>query len=87
MEVRRLTPEDAAVGHFVASGMIPGVPAAQVAAGLWSPEHPSSVKVDGKVAVFVALQNAPAPLAPVERTLEQIVKCVAGIVPRFDARV
>lgn len=45
---------------------------------------PRDVKVDGQVTVFVSLQNAPVPLEPVDRTLENIVKCVADIVPRFE---
>jgi hypothetical protein len=47
-------------------------------------EQARSVKVNGQVTVFVSLQNPPMPLEPVDRTLEQIVKCVANIVPRFD---
>jgi len=43
-----------------------------------------SVKVDGQVAVFISLQNAPVPREPVDLTLEKIVKTVADIIPRFD---
>jgi hypothetical protein len=49
-----------------------------------SEQQPRSVKVDGQVAVFVSLQNPLVPLEPIERTLEQLVKCVADIVPRFE---
>jgi hypothetical protein len=49
-----------------------------------SEQQPRSVKVDGQVTVFVALQNVAMPFAPVDRTLEQVVKCVADIVPRFE---
>jgi hypothetical protein len=85
MEVRRLTPEEAAEGRFEASCMIGGVPAAPDAPSPGPSEQQSrSVKVDGQVTFFVALKNAPMPLVPVERTLEQVVKCVASIVPRFE---
>jgi hypothetical protein len=43
-----------------------------------------TVKVDGQVTIFVSLKNSPMPSEPVERQLEQIIKCVANVVPRFD---
>ena len=43
-----------------------------------------TVKVNGQVTVFVSLKDSPMPNEPVERKLEQIIKCVADIVPRFD---
>lgn len=45
----------------------------------------SQVQVDGQVAVFVSLQDSTVPIEPVDRTLEQIVKCVADIVSRFES--
>lgn len=62
-----------------------GVSAASETAAPGSLEqHPPSVKVEGQVGVFVTLQNVPVPPEPVDRTLEQIVKCVANIIPPFD---
>jgi hypothetical protein len=42
------------------------------------------VEVDGQIAVFVALKDFSVPAAPVDILMEQIVKCVADILPRFD---
>jgi hypothetical protein len=50
------------------------------------PALQSDVPMKGKVAIYVTLQNVLVPRKPepVDLTLEQIVKCVADIVPRFD---
>jgi hypothetical protein len=62
--------------------------AAQNASAPALPEQqPGSVKVDGQVTVFVSLDDPPMPLEPIDLALEQIVKCVANIVPMFDALV
>ena len=44
----------------------------------------SDVQMKGKVAFFVTWKDVPVPHEPVDRTLEQIVKTAADIVPRFD---
>jgi hypothetical protein len=41
--------------------------------------------VNAQAQVFVTLQDVPVPREPVERTIEQIIKTVADVVPRFDA--
>jgi hypothetical protein len=43
-----------------------------------------SMSVDGQVTVFVALQNSPMPPEPVDVTMENIVKTVSDIIPRFE---
>ncbi len=43
-----------------------------------------SVNVNGEVMVVVSLQNVSMPLEPVDLTLENIIKAVANIVPRFE---
>jgi hypothetical protein len=45
---------------------------------------PGEVKVEGDVAVFVTLQDVAMPVTPVDRLLEDIVKTVADIIPRFE---
>jgi hypothetical protein len=52
-----------------------------------SEKQSPEVQVKGQATVFVAFQNVAMPREPVDRTLEQIVKCVADIIPRFDALV
>jgi hypothetical protein len=47
------------------------------------PINPENVKVDGDATVFVTLKNVAAP-DPVDRLLENLVKCVAGIVGDFE---
>jgi hypothetical protein len=42
------------------------------------------VEVNAQVTVFVTLQNVAMPRAPIDRTLELIVKCVADVIPRFE---
>lgn len=85
MEVRRLTAEeveetdgDSSGTHFTASVAF-NAPAPRSAE-----EKPRSVKVDGQVSVFISLDNVPMPLVPIERTVEQLVECVANIIPRFE---
>jgi len=46
---------------------------------------PENVKVEAQATVFVAFQNSVMPREPVDRTLEQMVECVARVVPRFDS--
>jgi hypothetical protein len=43
-----------------------------------------AVKVEAQAAVDVTWKDAPVPTEPVDMTLEQIVKAVADIIPRFD---
>lgn len=43
-----------------------------------------TMKVDGQVTLFISLKDSPVPNEPVEVKLEQVVKCVANIVPRFE---
>src|ERR1039457_177878 len=43
-----------------------------------------SVDVDAQASVYISWVEKFMPPEPVERTLENIVKCVADIVPRFD---
>jgi hypothetical protein len=81
MIVRRLTPEDLANPDRV--DLISEL-MAQEAQRQTTATQPTAVKVDGKVTVFVALQKAP-PLVPVERTLEQIINCLDGVITRFEA--
>jgi hypothetical protein len=42
------------------------------------------VDMHAQLSIFVALQDAAVPREPVERTLENIVKSVADVIPRFD---
>lgn len=44
----------------------------------------SNMQMYGKVAFYVTWKDIPVPLEPVERTLEQIIKTAANIIPRFD---
>lgn len=50
-----------------------------------NPMFQSDMKMKAKPAIYVAWKDIPMPQEPLDRTLEQIVKCVADIVPRFDA--
>lgn len=47
-------------------------------------QSPRDVKVEGQVTVFVALQDPTMPREPVDRTIGDVVECVANIIPRFD---
>lgn len=59
--------------------------AAHKAAGEAPPEQfPNGVKVDGQVTVFVSFEDPSVKREPIDTTLEQIIKCVANIVPMFD---
>ena len=62
--------------------LLAAVEAAQRAA-----EQPSTVKVDGNVSVFVSIKHPSLKLEPVEQSLEQIVKCVRGLVEKFNPLV
>lgn len=44
----------------------------------------ANVNVYGKTTISVTFENVAMPLEPVERTLEQVIKCVAHIIPRFE---
>lgn len=44
----------------------------------------SDMQMKAKVPIYVAWENIAMPREPVDRTLEQIIKCVTDIVPRFD---
>jgi hypothetical protein len=53
-----------------------------------SPEEPPpDVKVKGQATLFVAFQNPTMPGGAVDWALENLVKCVADIIPRFDSLV
>jgi len=53
-----------------------------------TPEQATSdVKVECQATIFVAFQNPTMPHEPIDRTLEQMVECVAHVVPRFDPYV
>ena len=47
-------------------------------------EVPDDMHVNGQVSVYVAINDPAVPRIPVERLLENIVKRVADIIPRFD---
>ena len=93
MEVRQLTPDEVpeplrptTEGAKVFSSRfkvhLPGTQNASTP----PPSEPQSreVKVDGQVSVFIALKDSLMPFVPIEGTLEQIIKCVANIIPRFE---
>lgn len=44
----------------------------------------SDMEVDCQATVYVAWQDVAMPPEPVDRTLEQIIKTVANVIPRFD---
>ena len=48
------------------------------------PRSGDKMEVYGQATGFVALQDVSMPREPVDRTLEQIVECVATVVERFD---
>jgi hypothetical protein len=50
-----------------------------------SPAFQSDMPMKGKVISYVTWKDVPVPSVPIDRTLEQIIKCVANIVPRFDS--
>ena len=84
MSVRRLTVEDLGPDGMPDPSKLCNRPTPPDEIAL---QQPTTIKVDGEVSVFVAIQHASVPLIPVERTLEQIVNCVRDIVPKFDAFV
>jgi hypothetical protein len=43
------------------------------------------VEVDSQATIFVAFSDSSMPLEPVDRTLENIIKCVANVIPQFDS--
>lgn len=45
----------------------------------------SDMQMKAKAAIYVTWEDVSMPREPVDRTLEQVIKCVADIVPRFDA--
>jgi hypothetical protein len=49
------------------------------------PPFQSNVQMKGEVALYVTWKDIAMPREPVDRTLEQIIKCVKEIIPRFDA--
>jgi hypothetical protein len=51
------------------------------------PVPPENVKVDSELSGFIAFQNAAMPFAPVDVTLDQIVKTVSNIIPMFEPHV
>ena len=44
----------------------------------------SDMQMKGKATIYVTWKDVPMPREPADRTLEQIIKCVADIIPRFD---
>jgi hypothetical protein len=44
----------------------------------------ANVKVQAKLTVFVAFANVAMAPVPVERTLQEIIKTIANVIPRFD---
>jgi hypothetical protein len=44
----------------------------------------SDMQMKGKAAIYVTLKDVAVPPESVDRTLEQIIKCVVDIIPRFD---
>lgn len=44
----------------------------------------SDMQMKGEVAIYVTWKDVPVPAEPVERTLEQIIKTAADVIPRFD---
>jgi hypothetical protein len=47
-------------------------------------EKAGKVKVNGQTSIYVSIQNSPMPRVVVDKLLEQIIKCVANIIPLFD---
>jgi hypothetical protein len=43
------------------------------------------MKVESQASIFIAFSDPPMPLEPADRTLENILKCVAEVVQRFDS--
>jgi len=50
----------------------------------WSDAEREEMGVNCNVSVFVTFQNVTMPREPVDRTLENILKTVADIIPRFE---
>jgi len=48
------------------------------------PAFQSDVEMKGKAAIYVTWKDVSMPRERVDVTLQQIVKCVADIIPRFD---
>jgi hypothetical protein len=59
------------------------IPGSDLAAS-GNPTIQSDMQMKAKPTIQVTWKDVPMPSEPVERTLEQIVKCVTHIVPRFD---
>ena len=61
-------------------------------AAYWGPDRetpPTAAEMqemlkEHKVTLHVTLQDVSTPREPVDRTLEQIIKTVANVIPRFD---
>ncbi len=51
------------------------------------PLDPATMKMDCDFAIFVTLQDFATPREPIDVAMENIFKCVANVVPRFDALV
>ena len=49
-----------------------------------APAFQSDMQMKAKAPIYVTWKDVSMPRGKVDRTLEQIVKCVADIVPRFD---
>jgi hypothetical protein len=60
----------------------PGLYAALQAARL--PTDPVAMRVYPNLTVYVSLEDATMPREPVDRTLENIIKTVADVIPRFE---
>lgn len=60
----------------------PGLDAALKALG--RPTDPVAMRMYPQVSIQVAFENITMPREPVDRTLEDILKLVADIIPRFD---
>jgi len=74
-------------GVFTALGHSVGASSFSLTDSTFVTEDPSighQMHVDCQAAVFVALQDVTVPRMPVDAALQQIVKCVANTVVRFD---
>jgi hypothetical protein len=88
MSVRRLTLDDlTADGQLKLDPFFAEFLAAHQGGRRAPEQQATTVKVDGKVSVFVAIDHPSVQLEPIERTLEPILHCVQGIIATFDAFV